>query len=96
MNCTSSYSDIYYAHVYATLGQLTAMVLSTTVAVPVYSFYSTGMYKRVWTNFWTPVQVENHQDEDNEDNEDNEEEDTESNVESEKELEVDSEYVKEE
>ena len=93
MNCPSSYSDIYYAHVYATLGQLTAMILSTTVAVPVYSFYSTGMYKRVWTNFWTPnevVEVEDVEDEESNIEESNIEDVEESNVD------IESEYVKEE
>lgn len=44
MNSTASpfevYSDIYLTHVFTTLGQLTAVVLSGTIAVPMYTFYS--------------------------------------------------------
>ncbi len=34
-----SYIDIYLTQLFITLGQLTAAILSSTIAVPVYSYY---------------------------------------------------------
>lgn len=36
----TSYFDIYLNQLFTTLGQLTAVLVSTSVAVPVYTFYS--------------------------------------------------------
>lgn len=36
----TSYFDIYLNQLFTTLGQLTAVLVSTSVAVPVYIFYS--------------------------------------------------------
>jgi hypothetical protein len=36
----TSYFDIYLNQLFTTLGQLTAVLVSSSVAVPVYSYYS--------------------------------------------------------
>jgi hypothetical protein len=35
-----SWSEIYFTHLFTTLGQLTAVLISGTVAVPMMSYYS--------------------------------------------------------
>lgn len=46
-NCSDfqSWSDIYFTQLFTTLGQLTAVVLSGTVAVPMISYYSKNLLK---------------------------------------------------
>lgn len=36
----TSYFDIYFNQLFTTLGQLTAILVSSTVVVPVYTYYS--------------------------------------------------------
>jgi hypothetical protein len=42
-----SWSDLYFTQLFTTLGQLSAVLISTTVAVPVVSYYSKrlGLFK---------------------------------------------------
>lgn len=41
----TSWSEIYFTHLFTTLGQLSAVLISGTVAVPVVSYYSKGLMK---------------------------------------------------
>jgi hypothetical protein len=43
-----SWSDLYFTQLFTTLGQLSAVLISTTVAVPVVSYYSKrlGLFKK--------------------------------------------------
>lgn len=38
--CEKDYTNLYLTQLFKTLGQLSAALLTTTLAVPVYSFYS--------------------------------------------------------
>lgn len=38
--CDKDYTNLYLTQLFKTLGQLSAALLTTTLAVPVYSFYS--------------------------------------------------------
>jgi hypothetical protein len=38
--CENDYTNLYLTQLFKTLGQLSAALLTTTLAVPVYSFYS--------------------------------------------------------
>jgi hypothetical protein len=40
-----SWSNIYFTQLFTTLGQLTAVILGGTVAVPVISYYSKNLIK---------------------------------------------------
>ena len=42
--CNSNYTQIYSENFFKTLGQLSAGVLSTTVLVPVYTYYTKGYF----------------------------------------------------
>jgi hypothetical protein len=46
-NCADfqSWSDIYFTHLFTTLGQISAVLISGTVAVPMVSYYSKGLVK---------------------------------------------------
>jgi hypothetical protein len=35
-----SWSDIYFTQLFTTLGQLSAVLLSTSVAIPMFSYYN--------------------------------------------------------
>jgi hypothetical protein len=48
-NC-DNWSSIYFTQLFQTLGQLTGIILSGTVAVPVVSYYSQGL-RRLYNNF---------------------------------------------
>lgn len=37
------YTDLYFTHLFMTLGQLSAFVISTSVAVPVLTYYKTSI-----------------------------------------------------
>jgi hypothetical protein len=39
MSCENTWYDLYFTQLFTTLGQLTAVVLSTSVSVPVLSYY---------------------------------------------------------
>jgi hypothetical protein len=39
MSCENTWYDVYFTQLFTTLGQLTAVVLSTSVSVPVISYY---------------------------------------------------------
>lgn len=41
----NSWSEIYFTQLFTTLGQLSALLISGTVAVPVVSYYSKGLMK---------------------------------------------------
>jgi hypothetical protein len=41
----NSWSEIYFTQLFTTLGQLSAVLISGTVAVPVVSYYSKGLMK---------------------------------------------------
>jgi len=49
MNTSDNYYDIYMYHIFSTLGQLTAMTITSAVVVPLYSFYSGSS----WSNWWS-------------------------------------------
>lgn len=46
-NCSEfqSWSEIYFTHLFTTLGQLSAVLISGTVAVPMLSYYSKSLMK---------------------------------------------------
>lgn len=46
-DCELSFQTIFLTHLFTTLGQLTAGVLSASVAVPVLSYYSSGV-RQFW------------------------------------------------
>lgn len=50
-NCSEfqSWSEIYFTHLFTTLGQLSAVLISGTVAVPMLSYYSKSLM-RVFNN----------------------------------------------
>lgn len=47
---TETLFDIYMTNLFTTLGQLSAVVLSTTVAVPVYNYYA-NQYPRLFKTY---------------------------------------------
>lgn len=52
-NCSEfqSWSDIYFTHLFTTLGQLSAVLISGTVAVPMVSYYSKNLVKFFTTKY---------------------------------------------
>lgn len=46
-NCQSDLQSIFLTQLFTTLGQLTAGLVSATVAIPVLSYYSIG-FKQFW------------------------------------------------
>lgn len=47
VNCStdSSYLDLYFTQLFSTLGHLTAAVMASAVAVPMYNFYMPRLQK---------------------------------------------------
>jgi len=52
-NCSEfqSWSDIYFTHLFTTLGQLSAVLISGTIAVPMVSYYSKSLIKFFTTKY---------------------------------------------
>jgi hypothetical protein len=44
----NSWSEIYFTQLFTTLGQLSAVLISGTVAVPVVSYYSKSIKTWLW------------------------------------------------
>jgi hypothetical protein len=43
-----SWSDIYFTQLFTTLGQLTGMIISGSIIVPLVSYYTKGLKYFIW------------------------------------------------
>ena len=78
---SDNYYNLYLTQFFTTLGQLSAVLLSTTLAVPMYSFYVAKRrgYQNIQSDLETDDVVSNSSENENEDDQD-ENEDINNNV----------------
>jgi hypothetical protein len=44
----NKWSDIYFTQLFTTLGQLTGLIVSGSIAIPLVSYYSKGLKYFIW------------------------------------------------